>query len=198
MTPEGRTAGACREGSRRSWSPRALLAVVVVWSAVACTVEPRADTGSGGRGDPATAFEAGAEGDSASVLAVVSAFHDALRVGDVARVAALAVPGAMLVDQEEGIRWRVGADDARLPSALDAGRGSGGLDWTVAQRSVRVAGDARVVTLRWQAVIAGEPVEWWGVESLVLVPTEAGWRLTHVHRSRGGDPTPGPARREEQ
>jgi ketosteroid isomerase-like protein len=130
--------------------------------------------------------------DSASVLRVVDAFHDALRVGDVARVASLSVPGTTLVDQEDGVRWRLGGEESRLPSSLDASPGSGGLTWEVAERSVRRAGDARVVTLRWQAVIAGEPVEWWGVESVVLVPTDEGWRLTHVHRSRGGDPTPGP------
>lgn len=156
-----------------------------------CTVEPRADTGNrGGAVGSEAASAADAAGDSASVLDVVSAFHDALRVGDVARVVALSVPGAVLVDQEEGVRWQVGAADARLPGPLDGSRGGGGLTWRVAERRVRPAGDARVVTLRWQAVIAGEPVEWWGVESLVLVPTSDGWRLTHVHRSRGGDPTP--------
>lgn len=178
------------------WKDVAGLVVAMVVAAVSsgCTVEPRADT----RGEPGGASGAPAEieagADSSAVLQVVAAFHDALRVGDVARVAALSAPGATLVDQEEGIRWQVGGGEERLPSALDAGQGAGGLNWTVAERSVRPAGDARVVTLRWQAVIAGEPVEWWGVESLVLVPTEEGWRLTHVHRSRGGDPTPGPAR----
>jgi ketosteroid isomerase-like protein len=181
-----------RSGIRRvppgGTTPRLVVLCAVL--VAACSVEPRADTRSGGEGPADTGGSPVVDGDSAQVLGVVGAFHDALRVGDVARVAALSVPGALLVDQEEGVRWERGGDAARLPGPLDAAPGDGGLRWRVAERQVRPAGDARVVTLRWQAVIAGEPVEWWGVESLVLVPTDDGWRLMHVHRSRGGDPTP--------
>lgn len=170
-----------------------LLALLVIPPfTIGCTVEPRADTRTRDENGAVVSPVEEPGADSAAVLQVVDAFHDALRVGDVARVAALSVPGTTIVDQEDGVRWRLGGNDARLPSPLDAGPGSGGLTWQVAERSVRVAGEARVVTLRWQAIIAGEPVEWWGVESVVLVPTDEGWRLTHVHRSRGGDPTPGP------
>lgn len=157
-----------------------LLAVI----AGGCTLEHRPDVQPD---DEAVAAETpsvpGASVED-SARAVASAFREALVLGDASRVASLTAPGALLVDQEEGVRWRRSAEsDGPLPAPLGASRG--GLGWTVsASEFANLDGTALLVT-RYGAEVAGEEVPWSAVESLVLVRTGDGWRVRYLHRSRG-------------
>lgn len=169
-----------------------LLAGFVAGSAGAgCTLEHRPDIqpdeAALEAADPATP-RASAE-DSAR--AVVSAFREALALGDGARVAALTAPDALLVDQEEGVRWRHAAEPAGvLPSPLVPG--GDGLAWTVTSSEYARLGEAGLLVTRYTAEVAGEEVPWTAVESVVVVRTEEGWRVRYLHRSRGPSDGGGP------
>jgi ketosteroid isomerase-like protein len=157
-----------------------------------CTFERRADTESGdlpaATGDSEASVRDASSEDS--VLGVVTAFHRALSSGDAARVAQLVGPDALLVDQEEGVLWSA-QSAGPLPSSLE---GDGletratpaGLTWEAVGHRVDAVGPARLVILRYRARVAGEDVDWWGMESLLLLPgPDGGWRIHYMHRSRG-------------
>lgn len=150
----------------------------------ACTLERRADLEpEGGAGDGAESRAAAATIDS--VHAVVSSFHEALAQGDGARIAALTSPGAVLIDQEESVRWRRAMDsNPALPTALVRARD--GLGWTVLGTDFTLLGDdAGILVTEYRAEIEGEAVPWSAVESLILVRGDAGWRVRYLHQSRG-------------
>jgi ketosteroid isomerase-like protein len=127
-----------------------------------------------------------------SVRATMVAVSEAFRVGDVARVAQLTTRDAVLIDQEDEVRWTRTDAAAQLPRPLMGG--AEGLAWTLASSSFTPLSEgAALVALAFQASVAGETVPWSAVESWVLVRTEAGWRLRYLHRSRGlgpSDPLP--------
>ena len=107
-----------------------LLAAGLVLSG-ACWFERRPDPRNGEGADPATSDTSVVVTNGAlrdSVRAVVTAFHDALSVGDGGRVAGLSVLGATVFDQEEGVAWRLGPGGGDLlPGPLV--RGTEGLGW---------------------------------------------------------------------
>lgn len=161
--------------------PPALIAVAILVVA-ACTVERRADArpdGGAADGESPAARSAAAE-DSAR--AVASAFHEALLLGDGARVVSLTAPGAVLVDQEEGVRWQR-STDADLPDPL--GRGRQGLSWVVTSSEFTDLGEAGLLVTRYLAEVEGEEVPWSAVESMVLVRSPEGMKILYMHRSRG-------------
>jgi hypothetical protein len=85
----------------------------------------------------------------------------------------------------EGIVWTAADPGARLPGALAPADEPGGLGWTLVDRRVSSLGEARLVLSRYRADIAGEPMGWWAVETLLLVEQDGRWRVRHLHRSRG-------------
>lgn len=150
----------------------------------ACTLERRADL------EPENGATVGTTGNVApstvdSVHAVVSSFHEALAQGDGARIASLTTPGAVLIDQEQSVRWRRAVDtDPTLPTPLVRARD--GLDWTVLGTDFTLLGeDAGILVTEYRARVQGEEVPWSAVESLVLVRGAAGWRVRYLHQSRG-------------
>lgn len=161
-----------------------VLMVLLVGAVGGCTLEHRPDVQPDGAAvsaaDPAGAVATVED----SARAVVAAFREALALGDGARVAALTVPGALLVDQEEGVRWRRATEpDGALPSPLGSARG--GLAWAVVSSEYARMGEAGLLVTRYVAEVAGEEVPWSAVESIVVVRTEEGWRIRYLHRSRG-------------
>jgi len=119
-----------------------------------------------------------------SARAVIDALHTALEVGDGARVAALAAPGATIVDQEEGVFWKVSGPDAGpLPAPLS--EKVTGLGWRRVRSDVQPLADAILVVDRYEATVSGEPVRWSATESFVVVRAIEGWRILLAHRSRG-------------
>lgn len=152
-----------------------------------CRIEKRAEpagVGADGAGPADTTVLVRAGGAvQDSVRSVVAAFHDALRVGDGARVAGLTVPGATLVDQEEGVQWRRDAGGGRLPEDLAAS--ADGLGWRRVATDFGVRSDVALLVDSYSATVSGESVPWTAVETFVVVRTPAGWRIRHLHRSRG-------------
>ena len=119
-----------------------------------------------------------------SVRAVVSALDEALAVGDVSRVAQLTVPGATLIDQEEGVRWTRESPAGTLPRAL-ASRGDSPLAWALVDSKLTPLDGVALLVNEHHALVTGEGVPWKAIESYVLVRTPDGWRVRHLHRSRG-------------
>ena len=122
-----------------------------------------------------------------SVRAVVQALADALEVGDVSRVAQLTVPGATLIDQEEGLRWSRQDVSAPLPRPLLA-QDDDALAWVLADSQLTPFSDTALLVNEYHAYVTGESVPWKAVETFLLVRTPDGWRLRHLHRSRGQVP----------
>lgn len=167
--------------------PTALLVAVLVAvpPLAGCTVERRADVD--GRPDT-TAFvpeeRRATEALRDSARAVVDAYHEALTVGDGARVAVLSAPGATIVDQEEGVFLELsGPGTGPLPSSLD--ERASGLGWRRVRSELRPLSDAVLLIDRYEATVSGEPVRWSATESFVLVREPEGWRILLAHRSRG-------------
>jgi ketosteroid isomerase-like protein len=123
-----------------------------------------------------------------SVEAVVRALAEALDVGDVSRVAQLTVPGATLIDQEEGRRWSREDAAAPLPRALLTAA-DGALSWVLADSKLTPFTDTALLVNEYHAYVTGESVPWKAVETLLLIRTPEGWRVRHLHRSRGQVPT---------
>jgi hypothetical protein len=165
-----------------------LLLTVGLAGSGGCWFEQRPEPRNGGGGAaeaaaPAPTPETGALRDS--VRAVITAFHDALRVGDGGRVASLSVPGATVLDQEEGVAWHLGPEGGEtLPGPLESG--PNGLGWEPVSTDFVVWERTALVVDRYAATVEGEAVPWTAVETLVLERTPEGWRIRHVHRSRGG------------
>ncbi len=155
-------------------------------AAAGCSFERRADTESDASGsEDASADVSGLASDEA-LMGVIEAYHRALGSGDAARLAQIVGPDALLVDQEEGVLWSASGTGA-LPGPLELPEPPrGGLTWERVGTRVDSLGMARLVILRYRATVAGEPVPWWGVESVLLQPDTGGaWRIHFVHRSRG-------------
>lgn len=168
-----------------------LLALLVVTSA--CRIERRPDLLEDDPGPTALVPElsGGSEPARDSVRQVVAAVNEALALGDVTRVAQLSAPGAILIDQEEGVRWTRQEAASTLPRPL-LGRGDG-LSWALADTGLDFLGDdTALLSARYHAAVSGEDVPWTALETWVLVRVdEVGWRLRYLHRSRGEGPVPG-------
>lgn len=160
----------------------------------ACRFERRPEPRTGVGADTTVRVTGGPVRDS--VRAVVEAFHAALRVGDGSRVATLSVPGATIVDQEEGVEWRRGGSGGRLPGPMSSG--GVGLGWNRAGADFVAWDGSALLVERYRATVSGEAIPWTAVETFVLERTPAGWLIRHVHRSRGtpsdGDDFPQPDR----
>lgn len=117
-----------------------------------------------------------------SVGATVAAFQEALEAGDVSRAVGLLTAEATLHDAESGGRWDLSSADSLLPGPL--GRG-GELRWMSGPTGITVFSDGALVVKRYRANIAGEDAPWTATETYVLLRTEEGWRIHHLHRSRG-------------
>lgn len=123
-----------------------------------------------------------------SLRVVVAAYHEALRVGDVSRVASLTVPGTVIVDQEEGVEWRRGDGGSEvLPQPLNPA--TTGFGWTRIGSEIQVFEETALLVDRYRVTVSGEQVPWTAVESFVLARTPDGWRIRFSHRSRGTGPT---------
>jgi hypothetical protein len=120
-----------------------------------------------------------------SLRAIATALDEALAAGDVTRVAQLTVAGATLIDQEAGVRWSRANAAGPLPPAL-AASGDAPLEWALTSSEPMPLGDqAAALVNEYHALVTGEGVPWKAVETFVFVRTDAGWRLRHLHRSRG-------------
>ena len=120
--------------------------------------------------------------DSARTALV--AVIDVLGLGDEVRVAQLTTPDVILFDQDERVRWTPSEAAARLPPALLSG--ADGLGWHLVESSFFWLGsDAAFFSLSYQPSPSPGLLARTAVESWVLVRTVAGWRVRHLHRSRG-------------
>lgn len=166
-------------------APVLVLLVTAALSA-GCRFEKRPDLAAGepvlGTAYTPTTPSGGATEDT--VRATINAVREAFRVGDVTRVAQLTTRDAVLIDQEDEVRWTRADAAAQLPRPLVGG--DEGLAWTLDDSSFSMlAADAALVSHRFRASVSGESVPWTAVETLVVVRTEEGWRLRYLHRSRG-------------
>jgi ketosteroid isomerase-like protein len=117
-----------------------------------------------------------------SARAVALALDEALAVGDVSRVTRLTSADALLIDQEEGVHWTPALAEAALPRPLSTDRG---LAWRLEITTFHAFPGSGLLVQEYRAVISGEGVPWRAVETLVLVRSDEGWRVAHLHRSRG-------------
>lgn len=159
-----------------------LLAVPLVASA--CTFERRPDSRNGGE-EPDTAAVTRAEILEDSVEATVGAFVEALRAGDVSRAVGMLHAGATLYDEETGRRWGPMQVDSLLPGPM--GREGEELRWESSDSWVEVYDPAAVVVRRYGAASPEAAVRT-ALETYVLVRTDGGWAIRHLHRSQGPDP----------
>lgn len=172
----------------RRLAPLALLVLVV---ALGCRFERRPDLeaspDTAGIADTTAQPVVPGQAIHDSLRVVVAAYHEALRVGDVSRVASLTVPGSVLVDQEEGVEWRRGEGGSEvLPQPLDPART--GFGWTRAGSEIQVFEETALLVDQYRVTVSGEEVPWNAVESFLLVRTPDGWRIRFSHRSRGTGP----------
>lgn len=167
-----------------------LALVGIVIPALACTFERRRDLEPENSLGSVVGDGSSVPSTADSVDAVVAAFHEALALGDEARVAALTAPGAVLVDQEEGVRWERAADsNPGLPSPLARNRDGPG--WTRVDEGFTLLGDsAGLLITEYRAQVEGEEVPWSAVESLILARVGGVWRVRYQHQSRGPGTTP--------
>lgn len=149
----------------------------------ACRFERRPDAPVA---ESAAALQAAAA-DSAG--AAMRALTEALATRDVDRVRAATTPDALLIDQDEGVRWSPErAAEVRPPSPLAPGLE--GLGWEMVDSSyAALAPNAALFSLRYRAPRSLDPVPRVANESWVVVRTETGWRVRYLHRSRGLDQT---------
>ena len=168
---------------------RAVLAALLLTltAAPGCRFERRPDLPTDRElslGTPASLEPAGTPAED-SARAVVISLAEALEVGDVARVARLTVPESVLIDQEEAVRWSHANPDSPLPRSLSAGEDAP--DWRLETSAYLPLGEGAVLIYEYQALTQEEAPAARAVETFVLVRTELGWRLRHMHRSRGPD-----------
>jgi len=158
-----------------------LLAALLLGSA--CRFERRPDLAA----DPADSVPR-VEGSSGpvedSVRAVIAAVTAALDAGDAGAVARLTARDAVLIDQEDEVRWAREDAAARLPRPL---RVEGeGLGWeTEGSTFARLSDASALVSVRLHAAPASDSAAWTATESWVLVREDGTWRLRYLHRSRG-------------
>lgn len=126
-----------------------------------------------------------------SVRGTVVAVTEAFAVGDGARVAQLTTREAILIDQEDEVRW-TRAGGSPLPRPLPSAER--GLSWRMEGSSFALLSDGvALYSCLFTASVTAEEVPWSAVESWILVRTEGGWRVRYLHRSRGlGRSTPLP------
>lgn len=129
----------------------------------------------------AAAQAAGSEAPADSVEAVVHAFHEALAAGDSAAALELLHPEVTVYEgghAETLSEYRSGhlAADMSFSAAVDreilSERAFGDDGWAVYLSEYRMAGTFR-----------GKEVDAQGTETMVLVRTDAGWRIRHIHWS---------------
>jgi len=160
-----------------------VLGLGLVFAASGCRFERRADLTNGGALDLELRSEPGSGPMEDSVRVVVNAIAEALHMGDVARVARLTVPGAMLIDQEDAVRWVRDSPTMATPRALTPRSATAA--WALASSDFAALGSAALVVNEYVGVVpaGGGPLK--EVETYVLVRTDEGWRLRHLHRSHG-------------
>lgn len=136
---------------------------------------------AGGAGPTLRAPGAGPAVPADSVKAVVHAFHRALAAGDSARALELLHPEVRVYESghaETLAEYRSGhlAADIAFSSAADR---------TVVSERVFGTGDVAVYLgeTRTSGRFRGRVVDAGGTETMVLVRTDAGWRIRHIHWS---------------
>jgi uncharacterized protein (TIGR02246 family) len=158
-----------------------LAGVLLGW---ACRFERRPDLGAREPADSVLPVEGSSGPVEDSVRAVIAAVSAALGNGDASRVAQLTTADALLIDQEDEIRWTRSDAAARLPRPLRA-EGEG-LAWEADGSTFAQLSDGSVlVSMRLRATPASDSASWTATESWVLVRADGGWRLRYLHRSRG-------------
>jgi ketosteroid isomerase-like protein len=169
-----------------SGRPRHLLLLVALVLGSACRFEKRPDLAASEPVDSVLSPPAGGSGGLVedSVRATIAAVSGAFGMGDVTRVAQLTTPDAVLIDQEDEVRWTRLDAAAELPRPLSGG--NDGLSWELDGSTFSLlSDDSALVSVRYHATVSGEGVPWTAVESWVLVRDAGGWRLRYLHRSRG-------------
>lgn len=189
-----RTPGACGPGGRRRirWGVLATAGALAVMSA--CTLEERPDRPAE-REDPSEEPDVGlaaelsedpADATAAdSVRAVASAFRDALEMGDLSSA-------LQLVDRDAVVFDRMGGDP---PEGASTGEvllreirlRRDGLNLEPLDSQLTFHGDVAVEVTRaepsWEGGEDRAGIHGPVLETMVLVRTEDGWRLGHLHRS---------------
>jgi ketosteroid isomerase-like protein len=149
----------------------------------ACTFERRADVGSE-RALPGEGVEL-PEGSTTpaedSIRAIVAAVGEALRVGDASRVALLTAPGATLVDAEAGTFWTRDDLMGTLPRQLEDRETP--QTWSLERSRITRFGDAALLVDEYHVAEASVQPESRAIETLLLVRSDGGWRLAHLHRA---------------
>jgi hypothetical protein len=167
---------------------RVLLLVALLLGS-ACRFEKRPDLAAREPVDSMLFPPAGGSGGPIedSVRATIAAVSTAFRVGDVTRVAQLTTRDAVLIDQEDEVRWTRLDAAAELPRPLQGG--DDGLGWELdGSTFAPLSETSALVSVRYRASVSGEAVPWTAIESWVLVRDAGGWRLRYLHRSRGLGP----------
>lgn len=161
------------------------LVAAALLASTSCRFERRPDPNASSAGGTPLSVTSGPVRDS--IRAVVDAYHAALRVGDGSRVASLSVSGATVMDQEEGVEWRLSpgaGGGGRLPRPLSAE--AVGLGWEREGTDFVAWEGSALLVDRYRATVSGEAVPWTAVETFVLERAGEEWLIRHVHRSRGG------------
>jgi ketosteroid isomerase-like protein len=127
--------------------------------------------------------------DEASVLAAVKAFHTALGSGNAAAAMELIASDALMMEVG-GMETREQYEKAHLPADIAFEKSV-----TVKRDTVRVVvrGDVAWVTTSadFTGTFEGRPVDFLGLELMVLSREPAGWRIRAVHwSSRNRRPPP--------
>jgi ketosteroid isomerase-like protein len=129
---------------------------------------------------PARVAPAAADGP----VAVVDAFHAALKRGDADAAAALLDEHAIVYEQGGVERTKAQYVAAHLPADAQYSKA---MEETVVGRENAVSGAvAWVITDgRTRGTYEGRPVDRATTETMILHRTPAGWRIVHVHWSSG-------------
>jgi len=158
------------------------LGLGLIFAVTGCRFERRADLTNGGALELELRSGPGSGPMEDSVRVVVNAIAEALHMGDVARVARLTVPGTMLIDQEDAVHWVRDSPTAAMPRALTPRSATAA--WALASSTfVALGSAAALVVNEYVGVVpaGGGPLK--EVETYILVRTDEGWRLRHLHRS---------------
>jgi ketosteroid isomerase-like protein len=128
--------------------------------------------------------------DEASVLAAVKAFHTALGSGNGAAAMELIAPDALMMEVG-GMETREQYEKAHLPADIAFEKSV-----TVKRMPVKVVvrGDVAWVTTSadFTGTFEGRPVDFLGLELMVLSREPAGWRIRAVHWSSRNRRPPAP------
>jgi hypothetical protein len=154
--------------------------LLLVGAASACRFERRTDLED--------APPAGLTVPEDSIRAAVDALEDAFAAADDERAEALTTPDAVLIDLSDDVRW-TRVDGGRLPRPLVSAEPS--LVWELVAESYQPLADGVALYSATFAALVDrdEPQLLPAAESWVVVRTDAGWRVSYLHRSRGTSPT---------